>query len=211
MVREVRIYIEGGGDRSHQKASMREGFSAFFAELKERARGQRIRWNLVMCDSRRNAYEDFQTARATHVDAFNILLVDSESPVSTRTSPWLHLRSQDRWGAGGATEEQCHLMVQTMEAWLIADVDALADFYGQRFQRSPIPNREDVEQIPKKDMVPVLTEASRPTQKGEYAKIKHGAGLLRRIHPDVVRAKAKHCERLFHTLEEKLGENAATD
>ena len=209
MVREVRIYIEGGGDRSHQKASMREGFSAFFAELKERARGQRIRWNLVMCDSRRNAYEDFQTARATHLDAFIVLLVDSESPVST--SPWVHLMNQDDWQANGANEDQCHLMVQTMEAWLIADVDELARFYGQGFLRSQIPDREDVEQIPKADLVRVLTEASRRTQKCEYAKIRHAAVLLKRIDPSVVRAKAKHCERLFHTLEEKLGENAATE
>lgn len=91
-------------------------------------------------------------------------------------------------------------MVQMMEAWFLADSEALGAYYGQRFGAKALPGRENVEQIPKADVERFLKEATKKTQKGEYHKIRHGSELLARIDPDKVRKRAPHCERLLAML-----------
>jgi hypothetical protein len=144
VVREIRIYVEGGGDRTETKAKLHNGFSVFLRDLREKARERRIRWNITVCGPRGSAHDDFNTACRTHTEAFNVLLVDSEGPVNS--SPKQHLRDRDGWQVN-ESEDQYHLMVQAMEAWLIADGEAVKKYYGQDFQESAIPNTQDVEQI----------------------------------------------------------------
>jgi hypothetical protein len=95
-------------------------------------------------------------------------------------------------------------MVQIQEAWLIADRDTLAAYYGQGFNHNSIPSNQNVEQIAKSRVVAALEEASRNTQKGQYRKIRDAARLLERIDPAIVRGKAPHCERLFNVLAERM-------
>jgi hypothetical protein len=202
MVRAIRIYVEGGGEGKDGKALMRRGFGEFLGELCARARERRIHWNIIACGPRNAAFDGFLTALRTHPDAFNVLLVDSEGPV---TQPlWNHFRSKDGWNTPNISEDHCHLMVQVMEAWFIADVDTLVRFYGTDFRRGAIPRQRDVEAIDKKRIERALRDATRSTQKGAYQKIRHGAELLRRIVPERVRSRAYHCDRLFFTLAEKM-------
>ncbi|NQT54013.1 DUF4276 family protein [bacterium] len=182
---------------------MRQGFGEFFLPLRDRARELRHHWQVIVCGSRDDAFSDYQSSLRSHPDAFNILLVDSEGPVTAQ--PWDHLRARDRWDPQGLPDDHCHLMVQMMEAWLVADVDALSAFYDQHFHANAIPPTRDVEAIDKARLEDCLQRATRDTQKGEYHKIKHGAKLLAQIQPATVRAKAQHCERLFSTIERLLG------
>ena len=92
-------------------------------------------------------------------------------------------------------------MAQTMEAWLVADRDALGEYYGGGFLDSAIPDNTNVEEIDKATLESALDAATRGTQKGKYRKIQHAADLLARMNPGVVRARAQHCDRLFRTLE----------
>lgn len=110
VVREIRIYVEGGGYDKESKAQMREGFSHFLNSLRSVAQSKYIRWQIIACGSRNDAYRSFQLATETHTAAFNILLVDAESPVHQQ--PKQHLNSQNGWDLGDASSEQCHLMVQ---------------------------------------------------------------------------------------------------
>lgn len=135
----------------------------------------------------------------THPDALNILLVDSESAVTGDARD--HLRSQDRWDLEGLSEEQAHLMVQTVESWLIADPETLAEYYGKDFRASALPKRKDVEAIDKRTALSSLERATEQTSKGKYHKTRHTPDLLERIRPEVVRRRAKHCDRLFTSLE----------
>jgi hypothetical protein len=168
------------------------------------ARNKGIGWRIIACGSRQQAFEDFQTALLSHPDAFNVLLVDSEAPV--RSSPWQHLRQRDGWAQPrGTSDEQCHLMVQNMEAWLIADPAALEKFYDQGFNSNSLPANRDVEQIDKETLARALERATARTQKGAYHKIRHGPALLEHIHPAIVRAAAPSCERLFATLAARMG------
>jgi hypothetical protein len=120
----------------------------------------------VACGPRRAAFENFLIALDTHPYAFNVLLVDSEGPVNN--GPREHLKSRDGWNLPDISAEHYHLMVQMMEAWLVADRDALSWFYGQRFNGNAIPRNPNVEQIGKQDLESALKEATRHTPKGAY-------------------------------------------
>ena len=200
----LRIYIEGGGDGRRQKRALRTGFQVFLGSLRDAARARRVRWDVILCGGRQAAFEDYCTAFRTHPDSVNILLVDAES--SVENTPWRHLDARDGWKDPGVGDACCHLMVQTVEAWLIADPDVLEDYYGRDFLRGSLPRTADVEAIPKSDLLRSLEAASRPTQKGKYAKLRHCADLLARVSPDKVRNRARHCDRLFSEVKERIGE-----
>lgn len=203
MVSEIRLYVEGGGAGKHTRTLIRKGFGTFLQELVEQARGQRIKWSIIACGSRWSAFEDFQTALRTHPDAFNLLLVEAEAPV--QTTPWRHLQQRDAWPQPpGTSDDHCHLMVQMMEAWLMADKEALRRFYGQGFSVRSLPGNQDVEQIDRSVLERALREATRHSQRGEYHKIQHGPALLEQIDAARVRAAARHCARLFAIVEQRL-------
>lgn len=194
---KIRIYVEGGGDSRHQKAKVRQGFSQFLRQ----ALGKNIA--IIACGSREHTYRDWRNALKRHPNAFNVLLVDSEGPV--RKTPWLHLAERDGWEKPSQTsDEQCHLMVQMMEAWLVADVEALQKFYKKGFNAKAIPKRANVEEIPKKQVESALVSATKKTQKGRYHKIQHGPVILASLNVDKVRMAAPHCERLLVILSKKL-------
>ncbi len=171
--------------------------------MKETARAKRIRWQIVACGSRNNAYDDFNTALQQHPAAFNVLLVDSEGPVLQKT-PWVHLQQRDQWQNPGVGDAHCHLMAQAMEAWIIADTDAVAAYYGQGFHRGALPANQNVEAIDEDALEAALVAATRHTQKGRYHKIRHGAELVGRLNPTLVRQKAGYCDRLFSTIEAEI-------
>jgi Domain of unknown function (DUF4276) len=206
MVKEIRIYIEGGGDGKNSKALLRQGFSKFLKELNQLARSKRIKWEIVICGSRNNAFRDFKNAVIKeHIDAFNVLLVDAEAPVNK--TPWQHLEDRDNWDKPDVDDTQCHLMVQMMEAWFIADIDALNRFYGQGFKENAIPKNPNVEKINKTEIESALKKATKETSKGEYGKIQHGAKLLEQVSVAKVRAASSYCDRLFTSLTVTIDES----
>ena len=194
----IRLYIEGGGPYDATQRRIRAGFADFL----ESALGPAARRvHIVMCGA--NAVKAFGNALRAHPDDVSLLLVDAEGPVTG--SPRAHVSAHAKTACPG-DELQYHLMVQAFEAWLTADPDALAGFYGRGFRRGSLPRRQNVEGIPKDDLEPKLREATRATQKGEYHKIRHAAPLLERLDAVKVRKRAYHCRRLFETLETKLSE-----
>jgi hypothetical protein len=205
VVNEIRIYVEGGGDQRSGKAAIQEGFSKFLSPLKEMARERRIRWNVIACGPRNATFDFFEIALKIHKDAFNVLLIDAEGPISR--PPRDHLRQSEGWSVQGISEDNCQLMVQIMEAWLISDLVALANFYGHQFNLNPIPKQEDVESVDKTDLINTLKKATQNTQKGEYHKIRHGPKILALVDRQKVRSRARHCDRLFSVLERRLTES----
>ena len=93
-------------------------------------------------------------------------------------------------------------MVQLMEAWFLADRDALRAYYGQGFHENRLKgDPANVEQVTKDDVLNGLKRATEDTQKGKYHKVRHGRDLLARVDPDRVRKAAPHCDRLFRELD----------
>lgn len=118
--------------------------------------------------------------------------------------PWDHLKFRDNWDSPGVDDSHCHLMVQVMEAWFVADINALRQFYGQGFKENAIPGNLNVENINKLDLEVALNKAIKDTSKGKYHKIQHGAKLLEQVDAANVRKAAPHCDRFFTTLAQKM-------
>jgi hypothetical protein len=209
MNREIRIYVEGGGDND-SKADLRNGFEIFLGEMRSLAAKRRIRLNIVACGGRDSAFDDFRIALETkEPSSYVILLVDSESPVA-HENPWEHLIKEDGWNCGFYESTLCHFMVQTMETWIIADAEKLAEYYGKGFRMDALPTHE-LESIRKYNLYKALIKSSKKTVRGRYHKTQHAPSLLGLIRTSIVREKASYCERLFQTLhalihDEKSGE-----
>ncbi|WP_437766172.1 DUF4276 family protein [Sorangium sp. So ce281] len=195
----VRIYVEGGGETRRAQEPLRIGFGKLFA----RVLGERARPKVITCGSRNAAFDDFKRGLKSHPDALCILLVDSEEPVKPGTSTWDHVlrREGDQWlRPDGVSDEQLHLMVQAMEAWLVADPEALAAYYKNGFRRDALPQQKNVEQVAKRDLYDVMERATRDSKtKGKYAK-SHAFELIGLVDPHKVRAASAHAARLFNML-----------
>ena len=154
---------------------------------------------IVASGSRDEAYDDFNAAHAQRNETA-MLLVDSEQEV-TASSSWAHLRSRDNWRRPpDASSDQCHLMVQVMESWFLADRPALQEFYGQRFRSQALPGNQKIEQIPKQDVLNGLKQASRTTPKGAYDKGAPSFEILGTIDPAKVTAASPYARRFVQTL-----------
>ena len=195
---EIAIYFEGGGNSAETKAALRQGMSTFLKPLVDLARQRRYRWSITSCGGRDQALDAFVDALEKDRDTFNVLLVDSEAAVTAL--PRAHLQQRDGWNLDSAREEQVHLMAQCMEAWLVADPEALAEYYSQGFNANALPRRVNLEEEPKAQIYSALEAATRQTQKGSYGKIKHAHELLKKVSSTKVQARCFHCRRLFETI-----------
>lgn len=198
--REVRIFVEGGGDTSDGRARLRQGFSRFFKEIREGIRSVSVQF--VMCGAGSDTLNAFLEARTRH--AFCAFLLDSDQAPAVTESPWQHLRRRYTKTCAEPQPAQCHLMVVEMESWFLADPDALVRYYGKGFDRRRLPAHDKVEQVPKDQVRRALDEATEETAKGRYHKIRHGADLLAEVDPAKVRQRAPSCQRTFVTLREEI-------
>jgi len=215
----VRLYVEGGGDAALLKSACREGFSKFLSKAGLSGRMPRV----VACGSRADAYDSFCTAIRNGESA--MLLVDSEAPVVAaaqvgdaakqedreRWRPWLHLqqRQGDGWEIPDNCEDlQCHLMVQCMEAWLLADRETLKAFFGQGFKENALPvatNR--IEGIGKQQLYDGLAKATRDCKtKSAYGKGEHSFKLLALVDPAKVMEASPWARRFVETLQSRMAQ-----
>ena len=190
----VNLYVEGGGDSKVLRSQCRKGFQSFFEKAGMAGRIPRI----VTCGSRGDAYRDFGTAHRHKQRA--ALLVDAEGPVMT-PGPWQHLKARDGWDRPeAALDDQCHLMVQVMESWFLADSDALESFYGQGFRPQSLPANPNTEEVSKQDVFNRLDAATRTTTKGRYHKGRHSYEILGRLDPSKVTNASPYAGRLIRVL-----------
>ena len=194
----VAIYMEGGGNGRDTKGALRRGMEELLEPLKQTARAKSIRWKLVCCGPRDEAFRRFRKTLQDRDDSVVVLLVDAEEEVAT--APVAHLQARDTWNMAGIDANSVHLMVQTMEAWIVADENALRGYYGQGFNAGALPRAEDLEKVGKRDLNSSLHRATQRTQKGAYHKIRHASDLLRRMNAETVKARCPHFRLLFDQL-----------
>jgi hypothetical protein len=206
------IYAEGGGHTADQKADLRRGFDGLLKKWKLQASAKRLSLRVVCAGGRDQAYGAFINALRTNPDVANVLLVDSETLVAIHDGNATqdsrvrvaHLTHRDKWDFAEAQADRVHLMAQCMETWIVADEDALEEFYRQRFVRNALPTRLNLEEEPKKDVYDKLAKATRATQKGEYGKIKHASQLLQRIDPAKIAQRCPRFALLTSWLEQTI-------
>lgn len=197
----IAIYMEGGGQKANTKAELRRGMDEFLQPIKSMFRERNWHWKLVLCGGRKETFSKFVAALNSQSNKHHIviLLVDSEGQVNGE--PYEHLTEQDGWNINRELCDLIHLMVQTMETWIVADQEALSNFYGSGFARNVLPQQHNIEEVPKAKVARSLYLATRNSVKGEYHKIRHASKLLGKMQPEIVRDKCPHCNRLFTVLE----------
>jgi len=209
-VTEIAVYIEGGGHSAGLQAGLRQGFDALFREEKLKASEKKVGLRFICCGARDEAYKAFKNALKVHSEQINALLVDSESTIDsvpedrTRDASIrvAHLRKKEGGGVRGQGDGwilsddisvRVHLMVQCMEAWIVADPDALETFYKPTFfKKEKLPKRANLEQESKADLYAVLEKETKDSQKGKYGKISHAGKLLVLIDPNKVAKRCPH-------------------
>ena len=193
----VRIFIEGGGGGDRDDSLFRTEWSKFFASAGLSGRLPKV----VRCGDRARAFRRFSDAIRTAVaDEITILLVDSEGPVKEGQSIWEYLRDNDGWRRpAGADDNQAYLMVQAMEAWLMADQDALRGYFDQGFNENRLPGQSDPEQIPQNRLESSLKEASSGCGR-QYAKGTVSFEILGRVDAGKVEERCSHAKALFDHL-----------
>jgi hypothetical protein len=216
-VTEIAIYIEGGGTTVDQKASLRRGFDELFKAEKLDSGKKRVSLKFVFCGGRGEAYDTFRNAVSSNPERINALLVDSETSISAvpadkKQDPDIRVKhlgrkegtdgrgQGDAWDLSMTHPDRVHLMVQCMETWIVSDPETLEKFYGQGFKSDKLPKRPNLEDEPKKDVNTKLESATKETQKGVYAKLKHASEILQMVDPSKV---AKRCPR-FKLFQEWL-------
>ena len=196
--------MEGGGDSRDTKTALRQGMEAFLITIKAAVREKSWRWKLICCGSRNETFRKFRKAFQDGEYAITVLLVDAEAPVEGLVedrSVRDHLRSRDRWDLDFVSAaDVIHLMIQTMETWIVADQQALAKYYGKGFRGNALPRTINLEATAKTEISGALNRTTRYTQKGLYHKIRHTSDLLKKIDPQQVANRCPSCARLFNTL-----------
>ncbi len=198
----ITIYLEGGGDSPGTKRSLRLGMDQFLSALKDAAREKRMRWKLIACGSRQQAFRHWSRASESVGYPIRVLLVDAEDPVHGTSVA--HLARRDGWQVDDADEVRVHLMIQRMETWIVADPDALRSYYGKSFVRAAIPDATDPETVEKRRIATALRRSTERTQKGAYHKTKHAPDLLKMMNPERVRERCPACDRFFRVVSELI-------
>jgi hypothetical protein len=173
MVTKVRLHFEGD-------ERLRSGFRRLFSSIPN------DRLQLIATGGK--PIQDYAKALRSHPEALNLLLLDSDELPERRRE------------LGRYPQERIFWMIELMEAWFLADREALKRFYRRNFNESALPGNSVVENIRKHDVITALTLFSKPTQKGPYHKTKHAPFILASLDPDLVRKAAPECERLFTVL-----------
>jgi hypothetical protein len=145
------------------------------------------------------------------------MLVDSEAPVAAKHhqaepatwKPWQHLKNRvgDGWDKPAqSSDTDCHLMVQCMESWFIADREALKAFFGQGFKENQLPTNAVVEATDKAKVYEMLAKSTKDCKtKGQYGKGEHSFKLLALVEPKKVSAASPWAKRFIDELKAKMG------
>ena len=198
MVRRVVIHFEGDKD-------LRAGFGKLFGNHIERARQNRIRFDMIAGKSNAETVKDFLRSCRLNPSDINILLIDSEGPAPSAADALRELRSRSYWDANAAPEEdeRINFMVQAMEAWFIADPRALARHFGNGFGAGSLPNPQNAESVSPNGLTDSINQALRAIggrRRRKYDKVRDGARLLALINEATVRRNCPSFGRLMDFL-----------
>lgn len=195
----LRIYVEGGPKSCHADGLRRfkNGFKQHLARLDPLLNTL----DVSPCGSTEDTIRDFAHAlREQKPGCIVGLLVDSDAPV-TADSPAKYLQSKlDSANIPQDARANIFLMVQCMESWLVTDVAALEKCFGKSLKASALPKNPNIEAVSKRDVLDSLASAVKPTSKGPYHKIRHGAEILAALDPECVDRRSGHARDLHAFL-----------
>lgn len=156
---------------------------------------------------RAETIRDFLRYCSIEPSSLNVLLIDSEGPV-TDTDKYIRdsLRSLSVWDGGvSCSDEQLHLMVQAMEAWFVADPQSLSRRFGQNYSTRHLPSPESAETVSAADLLTAIRRGLPQSRRRRgYDKVSDGVELLRLIDQGVVSRHCGHFRRLWAFLDKRI-------
>lgn len=214
-MKSIKFFVEGGGDTNASgRAELRLAFDALIGRQKDAARRKQMRWNTVFCGPRSEAADAFAKAVQRNDADLIVLVVDAEDAVASVTASHptpgervKHLETRDGWTTqlSGATPEHVHLMTRCMEAWVFADGEKVAEFYGKGFNAKALPQRSQLDEEPKAALYAAIEKATKDTTKGCYGKVKHASALLKTARPAKVVDRCVSFQQFTAWLDAAIG------
>ena len=102
-------------------------------------------------------------------------------------------------------DDQIHFMVQAMEAWFIADRQALTRYFGRDFNTNALPSPQSAESTSPNELVAAIRNGlRRGSRRRDYDKVSDGLKLLQSIDEDTVSQRCPHFKRLMTFLDQAL-------
>ena len=175
----MEVYLEG-----HRR--LRTPMKMFLRTAVATIHNQSIHLNVEPSGSREDAIK-----RCVR-DRNSLLLIDSEGEDVSQLAQ--RVASQI-----GATN-RAYFMVQQMEAWFIADRDALANYYKTGFRESALPQNRNPEDVSKQDIENGLRNATQECAKQRYLKGRDDVGLLNALNPATVYSACPNFKSLIDFL-----------
>lgn len=200
----IHIYVEG----KKLGSQLRHGMSKFLKKLN--LKNMPV---IVACGGAGDTLKRFSKALKDREIDVAILLLDSEEAVRHQ-SPWEHLQNRKdnkcpkKPDGADPDDKDCHLMVQCMESWFLADCDAVANYFKQGFKKKIIQKQnKNIETIEKQQVFLCLEKATEDCKTkrpyNDKTKGEHSFEILEKIDPEKIKAASKWAERFFNTLIEK--------
>lgn len=171
----------------------------------ERGRQRRIGFKLIAGGSRAETIKGFLWACKSRKPGLNVLLVDSEGPVTDTAKAIQCLRSRSYWDRDVAFDnDQVNLMVQAMEAWFVADPRALVKHFGKDFNNNALPKPQSVESKSPRDLTAAIGKGLRNCDRRTYHKADDGMKLLELINHNEVGRNCQHFQRPMDCLDRTI-------
>lgn len=211
----IKIFVEGGGETNADgRGELRVAFDMLIGAQKEAARKKRMKWDTVFCGGRSETVNEFAKAVKRKDADIVVLVVDAEDEVASTTPSHptpaervKHLEISDGWTEQlkKTKPEHVHLMTKCMEAWVFADREKVAEFYGKGFKVNALPKRNVLDEEPKPSLYAAIEKATKDTTKGSYGKVKHASALLKTVRPAKVAERCVSFQQLTQWLDVTIG------
>ena len=203
MDNKIKIYIEGGG------GILNSQLRKAFVSLMKRYGIRTDLFNVVASGSRTKIYKDFSKI---FQNSLSIVLLDSEKeiPYNKKKCKWDFLCKNENWNKPkNATEDNLFFMAACMESWIVADEDALQEFYGRCF-RSNLPRAKDLSTVTKDDIMNALEKSTKECGKEkQYNKNnkKDSFKILEKVDVAKITKRNIYAKDFFEFLKQKQQEN----
>ncbi len=194
------MYVEGGG-KGAPGNDLKVGFqNGLFNELRLRGRDNGVELSFRAGTGQGQTTKLFLAALRNDPHCVNVLLVDAEGPVDGNAID--HIRKTHK-SFDAPKQGDLHLMVQAMEAWFVADSEAVRRVFGSKAKTDHLGMILDVERTTVKELQAALHKAAAETPARRYQKALHQRSLLEAVRVENIKGRCPHFMR-FHAHLERL-------